>query len=845
MCAGCGKHFERKAALHSHSQMCAKRLEVCNNIKENAKKKGEEEAIEKAKLEKMASDKLVLKGASKRKGKNVCSFRKSRHSSFEINEPITHEIDDNSMEQTTSESKVKSDISNAVPNCKDAIVTFNVSSEEATKTPNDKVLTEAESVKNDSMSGLEPVKIRNFDNIGKSVTSTISEDLIDSTLIDSTNESAKHTKDTKISGTLKPSCSEVLKDIDKSNIQLMDRISKEEATHASHSEKQPKVDIPTVESRSSSRGSSVVRSFTSSLHADKNMTNKPSRSNSFVESTVILDHSPSSSCEIVSDFTSVEDAIYLSSSEESLRGNSPPNAKYSIRIKREKQEEHLSVDSGNSSKSVCVLSNENEPQEATSSVFKHTDTEDLFSNEISFEMFCKKVGKRNENESNINANNAPTLRKRKRKLDEDDIRETRSNASSYSDNDEVIFVGETKNKNSFIGVENGFHGFSSEETSQTSFPIDFSNLSYNNPLKSNRKDSSAVSTDVTSDNVLVERKLLIEEIQLKGEISKDVKEEFNFISRAAPYMDREKLSCIPCGLTFQSFSLLLWHMSAHFSWFRFQCSKCSFITFNKYDCLSHARRDHDLGKNSPSNYILPLPNWKTVLMSNEFRLLKDCDDLKGKHTDEKIGIDENQDHCSDADPEILESSDVLFEESPNSDSKSNSILEKGIAKKRNRVSEDIDIQDAIQDSQKLPEPVELAMPADVSEIFRTFAFDENSLSPVEKIEALDHCGDESNDDWGLTKVCEESRKPKTVDAKSTDEDNVKDEITSPNIRPSRIRTKVKQNDDFVYYDNGVNSGFKVTELFKSGSQKLRSSSVATVKPKVSSKSVPTTQKKKS
>lgn len=50
-CIGCGKHFERKAALHSHSQMCAKRLEVCNNIKENAKKK--EESIEKAKLEKL------------------------------------------------------------------------------------------------------------------------------------------------------------------------------------------------------------------------------------------------------------------------------------------------------------------------------------------------------------------------------------------------------------------------------------------------------------------------------------------------------------------------------------------------------------------------------------------------------------------------------------------------------------------------------------------------------------------------------------------------------------------------------------------------------------------------
>lgn len=51
-CGGCGRKFERKAALHSHSQFCSKRIAVCNSIKENSAKRVQSE-------EKQITDKTI------------------------------------------------------------------------------------------------------------------------------------------------------------------------------------------------------------------------------------------------------------------------------------------------------------------------------------------------------------------------------------------------------------------------------------------------------------------------------------------------------------------------------------------------------------------------------------------------------------------------------------------------------------------------------------------------------------------------------------------------------------------------------------------------------------------
>lgn len=112
------------------------------------------------------------------------------------------------------------------------------------------------------------------------------------------------------------------------------------------------------------------------------------------------------------------------------------------------------------------------------------------------------------------------------------------------------------------------------------------------------------------------------------------KQDLNFMAKASPHMDRARLTCKSCQSKHTSLSKLLWHMSAHFSWFRFQCSRCSFVSFGKSECAAHAKDAHEIRTDEISSVVLPIPNWKTLLMSNEFRELKNDDDFGGKHTDE-------------------------------------------------------------------------------------------------------------------------------------------------------------------------------------------------------------------
>lgn len=127
---------------------------------------------------------------------------------------------------------------------------------------------------------------------------------------------------------------------------------------------------------------------------------------------------------------------------------------------------------------------------------------------------------------------------------------------------------------------------------------------------------------------------------LRKDKSKALKDQdVNFIERAGPFMDKSKLLCKQCKKTYPTFAKLLWHMSGHFSWFRFQCSRCSFISFRKSDCAKHAKVIHAIHPKDLPSVVLPIPNWKVVLMSHDFSDFNEENDLSGKHTDEVI-IDE-------------------------------------------------------------------------------------------------------------------------------------------------------------------------------------------------------------
>lgn len=264
------------------------------------------------------------------------------------------------------------------------------------------------------------------------------------------------------------------------------------------------------------------------------------------------------------------------------------------------------------------------------------------------------------------------------------------------------------------------------------------------------------------------------------------KSELDLLSRASAYLDRTKLRCIPCGRSFHSFKILLYHMAAHFSWFRFQCAKCTFVTYSKFDCITHCRKQHKMTE----NLVLPIPAWKSIFMSHDFRLLKDFRKLRGRHTDENItSEDSEQFHTENCLEDTVQESCMLFEENL-VDVKE----EKDLQLDPETLISGIDVQEPKDDRTILPEPLELAMPADVhvSEML-TLNEDVDLDKPTERVSAC--AVDESNDDWGLSKVCsehvpeEETLKTKTV----------------INIRPARIRNKAKKDDNFLYYDNSTRS----------------------------------------
>ncbi|CAH2017310.1 unnamed protein product [Acanthoscelides obtectus] len=136
--------------------------------------------------------------------------------------------------------------------------------------------------------------------------------------------------------------------------------------------------------------------------------------------------------------------------------------------------------------------------------------------------------------------------------------------------------------------------------------------------------------------------------------------------KASSYMDVHLLQCKACQKTFPKLTMLMNHMSAHFSWFRFQCSSCTLVTYSKTDCIAHAVEQHGVSQEYLSSMVLPIPSWKTLLMSHDFRELEEHEDTTGKHTDEVIVGYNEEPVCID-DDEAVHSEPVKLELIPEPD----------------------------------------------------------------------------------------------------------------------------------------------------------------------------------
>ncbi|CAG9765168.1 unnamed protein product [Ceutorhynchus assimilis] len=235
---------------------------------------------------------------------------------------------------------------------------------------------------------------------------------------------------------------------------------------------------------------------------------------------------------------------------------------------------------------------------------------------------------------------------------------------------------------------------------------------------------------------------------------------------ALPFMTPLELLCIPCDKKFNTNDELHSHMSGHFSWFRFQCTECSFVSFREEDCIMHAQERHSLEQNA---CIVPLPSWRAESIFHSFKPFEDDNVVGGAYIDEEIREEEIikpiiADSVKSA---VQESDSLLF------GSLKNNTNDKELAQSV------IDIKETIVDDHLLPEPIEMAC-------------------PVTNNNALDNDENESSDDWGVSEVFTTRRK--TGKKKGLVKKPMPEPV--PIVRAARMRTKVQQ-DDFFYYDSNM------------------------------------------
>lgn len=299
------------------------------------------------------------------------------------------------------------------------------------------------------------------------------------------------------------------------------------------------------------------------------------------------------------------------------------------------------------------------------------------------------------------------------------------------------------------------------------------------------------------------------------------------IEAAEAYMNPSKQSCIPCKLSFVCKEQLLWHMSAHFSWFRFQCSRCSFVSYNKLDCAEHAQVTHQAPDNLIESIVLPIPNWKISLMSHTFKSLNgDDEDLKGKHTDERILVTENICEMNESNNDSTESKTTeasLFDDVDSSKNEMDSSDSNGT--EVTAESEDIDIKDDSKES------FQVELPQEIYIIDQSIFLNENvDLERVNQSEneTKNIKMEEDDEESFLPQLTRD--KPIKVEIVSCDNNestsNSCDIKFKPSVslRPTRIRTKSVKTlqNDFLYDLNNV---LKLNEASRAKSSKIKKSNM--------------------
>lgn len=732
MCGGCGKRFERKAALHSHAQMCTKRIAVCNTIKENNAKKKEEDVCKDSKNKTTKVEKVeVLKGSSKRKPYLLRTYK-------------CNEVENSN--DKASLNKENDEMCDVNANCE--VVETNC---------DNKKVAEMHTAKNCESS---------------------SEDLLSPSKKDFVSS---------------PS---------------IEKIDTEKMLHI--------IGITTgYENEKDKNKCNLSCSTDDSTNSEQCHSKESSRSHTASDFDLF--------CQSVAESLLTDSLGEIEDSPQ----KTPKTVPLILRRKNNSKGE----------KRNSILEHNNE-------TFLHSDT--------------SKQNK-TENEKRDSIENKSTAQ----------VNDSGELDSSSSNTNFKISV---KSLEDLIGVSPQDHKKNSENRESNDVHVTEHELDLQNNINFSEHISSEIS-DTLRANMSPEKlqekypkclkrkrtsSLDFAKYNKFSKMSKaslcSSKQDTSFIRRASPFMDQKKLLCIPCQTSYPTLSKLLWHMSAHFSWFRFQCSRCSFISFNKLDCANHARKVHCVKKASIQSVVLPIPNWKTVLMSHDFYMLNDENDLSGKHTDEILSgnpeeattLDELVNNLRNDECDESEWTNRLFVESQNVDYEpendplgpdlpldcANSIKQ-----------ENIDVVNDDQESFQIEVPQEMYT-LDVSDIIEGVNYEERYYGTRIKIEKIDDDEEDTNmsncisTDQENNILIEEIRiKTEVTSDGETNEklfDEGNDEVTNfedqecpnkpseqiVNIRPTRNRTRsIKTIQDDFFYDLSKVIKLNDTSVNKSNLQK--------------------------
>ncbi|XP_044757179.1 uncharacterized protein LOC123315521 [Coccinella septempunctata] len=520
MCGGCGKHFERKAALMSHSVMCIKRIAVCNSIKENNSRKKESENGDKFKSTQFSKAQHI--GSAKRKSSNVIMYKPKNPS------------EDNHPQINNTETSKEDELENK---------------EEG--------------------------------------------EIVESLVVEEHDSDVENTDEWM-----------------KKDIQQYDKDKLMSIIGVDTGRNTPTSDQNTS-SKLSDRSDSPCRGFEAETSEN-------------TDSIVINDPGNYSN--------SSDDPA---SSDTETNSNIPKNSMTDPPKDIPNDLSDSKVVSGVSENTEeKIVESEFSDQSSSSNSKTSTENEMDVSSDISLDnkISCDFKLDLCEDPNFIDVSIKPLIREI---IDEDvtdsDIKNPQENVDS---------------EKSLLHKVNGLKTIENDVTnSNLEGEEKFNNNNTGVIVETKAASSSKIRKRKRSDSSNSEKIIRASIPKLNQEKVDKSEENKAFVSKISPFIDKQNLTCSLCNNQFVSLSELLLHMSNHFSWYRFQCSKCLFMSFNKNDCEKHVRKDHKLPLNLVEGSVLPIPTWKASLISDNFMHLESLsnekDDAETLGTDTKIDEDKS------------------------------------------------------------------------------------------------------------------------------------------------------------------------------------------------------------